>query len=457
LEKLKKNSSIDFRDFRVCFGEKKTIMKLVLCSYALSMVCLGITTGIFGPLIPSLADTVNVATSTFSWVMIARGIAAVMCTALASQAIAKFGGSVAQHFTICMLAASLVMMAWTVPWLRSFAFTIVWLSALAGGGGHLDALVNSLVVRLFDERDSDDARRMNVAMQLVHFAFGVGAVVSPLLVRGAAALPGADAASIVQWSLIFSALVVAVAGLPWIVIVPAAEPNNAQQRRDAIELLTIAQDDDGDGEDDDIEPFSQASRKRGGEGGGGGGDYMMLALSGAVLLFDVGLELGYGNWITTLAIAKGVDAEYAILLSSIFWIAMTAGRGASIFVSMWLSRQQMLAIDMLLCIAASVWLLFIGDDSPSLELTAVTILFGVGICSVFPIVVMLPEALEISTPHTTTVLVTLASAGESFIPPLLGLLSKFSSHAIPYTFLALLALSIALLLILAFLYRRRHQ
>jgi len=171
--------------------------------------------------------------------------------------------------------------------------TAVWL-LLGIGGGALDVGGNTLLVWVH-------GRKVGPFMNALHFFFGIGSFLAPVVVAVSLTLSGNVTAAF--WFLAVLVLPVAL----WLIRLPSPSPPD--------ETPSLSQG-------------SISSAERAQLEAGSGKTALLIAL---LLLFYVGAEAAFAGWIPTYAVALNLGgATTAAYLASAFWGALTFGRLASI-------------------------------------------------------------------------------------------------------------------------------
>ena len=176
----------------------------------------------------------------------------------------------------------------------------------------------------------------------LHFSFGLGAFVAPLVLARVLSVTGG-----IQWvfwifALLSLPLIIWLWGLPE----PHAQSEDEKNGRPPIPFLPVA----------------------------------LLVL--AFLLY-VGAEVGFGNWIYTYAWKLGLGtAITAAYLTSAFWGTFTVGRLLGVWISTHLRSTTILFVDLLGCLASLGVIMLWGDSR--LALWA-----GLFMASVFPTTLVL--------------------------------------------------------------------
>jgi FHS family Na+ dependent glucose MFS transporter 1 len=148
-------------------------------------------------------------------------------------------------------------------------------------------------------------------------------------------------------------------------------------------------------------------------------NYPMVILICLFFFFHVGAEISYGGWIYTYALRRGIANEtIAAYLNSSYWGALTLGRLIGIPVSMKLRPGAMLIIDLLGCFVACAVVLVWNDSAAAAWVG--TILMGMSLASFFPSSINLAEQNMKITGAVTSWFFVGTSIGAMFFPWLIG-------------------------------------
>jgi fucose permease len=287
--------------------------------------------------------------------------------------------------------------------------TVLICAFLAGAGqGTLDISTNVLVAAVFEER------AVVSAVNLLHFAFGAGAVISPVLVSVASVAWGTPMP--VLWLAASLGVASTFAATRWAMDAKPGRPHevrpsevNAIYARPALWLLSL------------------------------------------VLFLGVGVEMGVGGWTTvyasrTTALTPG---EIAVLVSA-YWLALTGGRllGAVLGVRM-TSRALAMSSIVGTCLGSAMLVLGSGNEAWTIAGTA---LAGLSIGPIFPTtVVMGTEMFRAAPSRAVSVIISVSSLGGMVLPPLQGLLLERVS---PLASVAQVAAACAAMLLLGLALKR---
>jgi FHS family Na+ dependent glucose MFS transporter 1 len=215
-------------------------------------------------------------------------------------------------------------------------------------------------------------------MNGLHFFFGVGSFIAPLLL--AQFLAGSGRIHGAYWSISLVSLPLAA----WLWILPDPQQHARMEAGSAppIPVLPV----------------------------------LLMVLSFFVY---VGAELGFGNWIYTYALTLGLGTTItAAYLTSAFWGSFTIGRLLGVWISTRLNSYTILLIDLTGCLA-SLGLIILGRESAVL-LWAGSIGLGLCMASIFPTMLILAgERMHVSGKITGWCLVG-SGVGGMFMPWLIG-------------------------------------
>ena len=339
-----------------------------------SIFVVGIVCGAIGPLLPQLALRLSVPVEALGMIF-----PAISAGSLATQVA---GGWLNERFGLrtMVLAGSALMTLGIVGFAVSPTMALLLASTcLIGlGQGALDISTNVLVAAVFPKE------RVVSAVNLLHFAFGSGAVLGPVVASAATR----------QWGTPMPTMYLAAAiGLGIVVLGGKL-------------LLSPAAGHDSD---------AQASA---------GGIYRSPALwlLAFLLFLYVGGEMGVGGWTTVyLTRTSALSASAIALIVSGYWLALTGGRliGAALgtriragALLLWCASGSLLGALVILAGGGNVMLTVAG-----------TVLVGLCYGPIFPTaVVMATETFPFAQSRAVSLVVSLSSVGTMALPPLQGLL-----------------------------------
>jgi len=345
--------------------------------YYLAFVALGLVTASVGATLPGLAVNVHARLDEISILFAAGALGYLLGSLLGGRAYDRVPGHALMGGVLFALA-SLMALVPLVPWL----WLLVAVTLLRGvASGTVDVGGNTLLVWLH-------GREVGPLMSGLHFCFGLGAFVSPLIVAWAIRLSGG-----IAWAYWTLALLIAPMGL-WILRLPSPTARSNL--------------------DDD--PAKKSST-------------LMVALISLILLLYVGAESSMGGWVYTYATAMDLSGDaQAAYLTSVFWGVLAGGRLLSIPLAQWLSPRTMLMADWLGCLISVGAMAFFPESPAAVWLG--TIGLGLSMASIFPMMLSFAEQRMSITGRITGWFLVGASAGGMSLPWLIGqLFELIGPHA----------------------------
>ncbi len=335
-------------------------------AYFASFVALGLALAALGPTLPCLADLAGVSLSSLSTIFIARSGGYLAGAVTGGRLYDRIPGHVVLGTVIAVMALCLAL----VPFGRSLPLLALILFILGWGEGGVDVGGNTLLVWLYP-------CGLSPWMHALHFFFGVGALVSPLIVAYTMESHGSIAS--VYWLLAVLLLPIS------LVILIQPSPPIAEHAKDRTASLA--------------------------------GHRTSLLFIGGLLFAAAGAEIGFGSWIYTFAIRLQLtDALSAAVLTSTYWTAFTIGRLFGIPLSARLSPPAIL----LLCGAGcgtgvlSLWI------RPDAALWAGTVVAGFAVGPMFASIVALAELTMPISGRSTGWFLVGSSAGAMSVPWIIG-------------------------------------
>lgn len=288
-------------------------------------------TAVLGPSLPGLAENTRTRLGEIGVLFTARSFGYLLGSLGLGRAFDRLPG----HTLLVSVLLVMIVTAALAPLIPYLWLLALILFVLGIGEGTLDIGVNLLLV--WAQR-----RRAGPYLNALHFFFGFGATLSPILVAQAILHTGGFAWAF--WGLALYLLPLAA----WLARLPSPAPP-ARAAEDIRE----------------------------------GGRALLVALISFFFFLYVGAEVSFGGWIYTYAIALGLgNVSVAASLTSAFWGALTIGRLAGILVAARLSPRLILIADLLGCLLSmAVILLF-----PASDLGVWVGAIGLGFCmaSIFP-------------------------------------------------------------------------
>lgn len=336
-------------------------------AYGAAFVALGMVTASLGPTISGLAANTGTTLGGISVLFTARSGGYLLGS--------FFGGRLYDRVTghpvmVAMLVAMAVTMALSpvipVLWLLVPVFLITGLAE-----GALDVGGNVLLVWAH-------GAEVGPYMNALHFAFGLGAFLSPILIAQLGLR--SDDLRWAYWAL--AALMLPPAAWLWRVPSPRHKYG------------------DGNGE-------------------GGRDSILLLVLFVAFFLLYVSAEVSFGGWAFTYSVRMGLaDESAAAYLTSAFWGALTVGRLLAIPIAARVRPVWMLLGDLVgALLSVSAILLW---PASSAALWAGALGLGVSLASIFPTLMSLAERRMAVTGSVTGWFLVGSSAGGMTLPWVIG-------------------------------------
>jgi FHS family Na+ dependent glucose MFS transporter 1 len=322
--------------------------------------------------LPGLARQTGTQLGQISVLFVARSLGGFAGAILAGRLYDRRSG----HPVLATTLGAMALALFLIPFIPRLGLLSLLFFFLGISEGNLDVGTNTLIVWVH-------GRRVGPYMNGLHFFFGVGAFVSPIII--AQVLLRSDSVAWGYWILALLALPV----LAWYLRLPSPSP--AGQLR---------------------------------SGNSSAVEWRLVALIALFLGLYVGAEVSFGGWIYSYAVALDLASEAtAAYLTSAFWGAFTLGRLISIPLAAYLRPRTVLIMDLLGALL-SAGVIVIAYRTP-LALWIGTIAIGLTLASIFPTVLSLAERRMPITGRVTSWFFVGASLGAMILPWLMGQL--FSS------------------------------
>ncbi len=341
--------------------------------YYAAFVALGLVSASLGPTLPGLARHTQSQLSQISFLFTARSLGYLLGSLQGGRLYDRVPGHPVMAAVLLVMAA-MAALAPVVPflWLLCIALLI-----LGMGEGALDVGGNTLLVWVH-------GHSVGPFMNALHFFFGLGAFLSPIIVAQVILRSGD-----ITWAYwLLALLVLPVAG--WLLRLPSPTAQAAPVN----------------------DPAGEANGQRRNP------SFLVLLLA-AFFFLAVGAEGSFGGWVFTYAVALKLASEpVAAYLTSTFWGALMLGRLLSIPLAARFSPRSVLLADLVGCIASIGVILLCSGSLTATWLGA----FGMGLfmASAFPTTISLAESRLRITGKITGWFFVGASAGGMFLPRVIG-------------------------------------
>jgi FHS family Na+ dependent glucose MFS transporter 1 len=349
------------------FVVKRPPTAVYLIGYYAAFIGLGLMSAILGPTLPGLATQTRTTLSEISVLFVAKSVGYIAGSLLSGRLYDRLPGHPILALAVLFATTSLILIPFTpLVWVM-FALML----ALGMAEAAIDVGGNTLLVWVFGEK-------VGPFMNGLHFMFGAGAAIAPLIVARVILFSGG-----ITWAFWALALLVFPAAL-WVSRVPSPAAHAAARA-------------------------ARADRV----------NYVLVALVAAFFFLYVGAEVGFGSWVFTYATRlKLADEATAAYLTSMFWGGLTAGRLLAIPVAARLRPRTILAIDLLGCLLSVGLILGWADSAAAVWVGAAGL--GLFMASVFPTTLTFVERRMTITGGLTSLFFVGGSLGAMFLPWLIG-------------------------------------
>ena len=334
--------------------------------YVFAFIALGLITASLGPTLPMLAAHTQTTTSQISWLFIARSSGTITGALMLGKLYDRYAGHPLLGGALVGAALFFALIAGT-QWLGTLAVLFVfvgWMLALINVGG------NTLIVRVH-------GGRVGPFLSLIHFAYGVGGLLAPLVAK-----PFAHQVTAVRQTYLMLAALIVPAGLVLFGAASPALPTHAQKHGSHTKLTRPV---------------------------------ILLLL---FFFFEVGAEGAISGWLFTYVSTQLRQETLAFYINSAFWAAFTLGRLASIPLAWRFSERQIVTAHLVGWLALS--LLVTGMPNTPAAAWLLAISAGLGMAPIFPLALAWTQrSLHLSGQLSGWILMA-ASLGAMVLPWIIG-------------------------------------
>ncbi len=336
--------------------------------YYAAFIALGLASASLGPTLGGLAQHTHTRLSEISFIFSARALGYLIGSFVGGRVYDRWPGHVVMVGVFVVMAAMLAL-APVIPllWLLTAVLLV-----LGMGEGAMDVGGNTLLMWVHRSE-------VGPFMNGLHFSWGVGAFLSPIIVAQAVLISGD-----ITWAY----WMLAVLMLPVV-----------------IGLLRLPS------------PVAQANRH---VSEPGRVNHVLLVVLIAMFLFlYVGAEGSLGGWIFTYTVALRLSSETAAAyLTSAFWGALTAGRLLAIPIAARLRPRSVLLMDLAGCLVSMGIILLWPTSLVAVWVGAIGT--GLAMASIFPTTLSLAESRLHITGQITSWFFVGASLGGMTVPWIIG-------------------------------------
>ena len=346
-------------------------------AYYGAFIGLGLISASLGPTLPALAEQTHVALGDISFLFATRASGYLLGSLLGGRLYDRMAGHPVMAIALLLMGVAMA----TVPFISLLWGLALVLLAIGIGEGTLDVGGNALLVWVH-------RARVGPFMNALHFFFGMGAFLSPIVIAQVLLMTGG-----IRWGY----WVLALCTLPMaLLVLRLKSPRHIPEH---------------------IRSATQAAP-------------MNWQLTGLVMLFMcvyVGAEVGVGGWLYTYAIEMGLaNVTSAAYLTSAYWGAFMVGRLLAIPIAARFRPRVILWTDIIGCVVSmllivllphSEWVLWVGAFG-----------FGLFVASIFPTVFTWAERRMEMSGQVTSLFLVGTSIGAIVFPWVIGqLLERFGA------------------------------
>ena len=366
----------------------------VTIGYYAAFIILGLLTSVMGPAIPDLAENTHSSLAELSRFIMAGSFGYLLGGFLGGRLYDRFRGHLILSSALFVSAIFVAL----VPLMPLLGLLGVVLFFLGFAEGTLDTGGNSLLTWLHGDN-------VGPFMNGLHFFFGVGAFLAPVVIAQIVATTGTVFASFWIFALAALPIVLYVSRLPSPTVAHSVH-NNAHE--------TL--------------------------------DLPLVGLMVALFFVYVGAEVGFGNWIYTYTVKLGLANEVtANYITSAFWGSFTVGRLAGIPISSRYKPQLIMFSDLMVCLfSIGIILLWPGSI---IALWIGTLGLGFGMASFFPSAMVMAGRLMHLSGRVTGFFLFGSGGGGMILPFIIGqLIEPVGPHSMMRIIFIALVINMAFLL-----------
>ncbi len=347
-------------------GSKKNAVCRTASYYA-SYISLGLVIAVLGPTLPGLAEHTGTKLSEISFLFTAHSFGYLLGSLLGGRLYDRTSGHPLMASALLIMMVVMAMVPF-IPYLWLLAIVLL---VVGSAEGILDVGGNTLLVWVHKNRVAP-------FMNGLHFFFGLGALISPLIVGKVISITND-----INWAYWVLALIIFPVAL---LLFRIPSPGIQRQTEDSVS-------------------------KR--------GNYFLIGLISLFFFLHVGGELSFGGWIYTYAVSVDLaDKTVAAYLTSAFWGSLTLGRLLGIPIASRVKPRYVLIGNLAGCVLGT-GIIFLYSRSAAV-LWIGSILTGLSISSLFPMsLTFAGRHLHINGQVTSWFLVG-ASVGSMFLPWFIG-------------------------------------
>ena len=359
--------------------------------YYVAFAALGLIGASLGPTLSGLAEHTQTRLNEISFLFAVRSLGFLLGSFFGGRLYDRASG----HPVMAVVLVIITMMMALTPLISQLWLLAAALLILGAARGALDVGGNTLLIWVH-------RHRVGPFMNGLHFFFGLGAFLSPIIIAQTVLISGD-----ITWAYWVLALLM-LPVIVWLLRLPSPTPPAVSKggtvgRADHRSTARLS----GSAELTEASPKSEAHER------------LLVVLVALFFFLYTGAEASFGGWIFTYAVALGLSSETAAAyLTSAFWGALTLARLLTIPVAARLRPRSILLGGLMGCLV-SVGIILLWSDA----LAAVwlgTLGMGLSMASIFPTTLSLAERHATITGRASGWFCAGASAGSMSLPWLIG-------------------------------------
>ncbi len=368
-------------------------------SYYAAFVALGLTGASMGPTLPGLAANTQSTLAQVSFLFSARALGYLFGSLMGGRLYDRRAG----HPVMALALTGMVILMLLTPLVSQLWLLTGILLLLGLAESIMDVGGNTLLVWVH-------RREVGPYMNGLHFFFGIGAFLSPILIAQMMLMSGG-----ITWGYWLLAVLI----MP-IIMLLLRQPSPPLQK--------------------------MADHKD--EAHQGQVNYLLLGLIVLFFFLYVGVEMGFGGWIYTYLTSTGLaNITTAAYMTAAYWGAFTIGRLLSIPIAFRVRPRYVLLVDMIGSLVGLGIMMLWPTNLTAMWIGILTV--GVFTASVFPTTITLAERRMPITGQVTGWFFVGASLGSMFLPWLTGqLFEQIGPYSMLVIFMIDMALALGVLLVL---------
>ncbi|KAL0488391.1 hypothetical protein AKO1_015574 [Acrasis kona] len=456
---LHKKEKRTIRDAIKDLPKRKLMATAILCCM---FVFYGAAFCMMGPSLNMTIQRTGTDISNSGWLFTVRGIGGAVTGAFAGKIMDRFSSSLGRKISIigCILISALCLIggcALSVNLPMALA-----LNGIAGSASsYINVFANTMIGYLWKDN-------MGTFLQLLHFTFGIGAVLAPLILTAVGNLMGGGLMPNMWDSLTVSYLLVL--GMSLVVCVllaisPEMDASNVEvvevTAHECIEVTSVETPATPDVSSPQSLISSEETKSPLQMIRAGIDRKNITTYVGCVLLFMTLFayaESFFSSFVATFVTRKGLmDDSGAALLNSLFWLSFTIGRLVAIFVATKLSSRTIIILDFFGVLGSLTGMIVFMNNTNVFSVC--TAILGFSFASVYPATVSLPTTyMGVKMTGQMTSMVMLGSSIGGMVLPVIitNMLENVGADSFIFCILILASIS-SVLYTLLFVFFKAQQ